>query len=227
MRWYKTILALLLCGCLLAAPMSPVAAQGGYPNGDVNNDGSINAADALLVLQQSVRLVTLSANAFTAADTNADGTVDAADALLILQYSVELIFMFPADMSGEERYYAARDAYYGATGKDFVNNGETDLEDVKSLLEKYGQDPEAADVDNCAISEDGLLLYNPISNAAARQKKLNRYDKADKVSGTIEFNGAVLHYSMPSKVTAYDAVHYLYPDQRLSGAAGTHQRHHV
>ena len=65
--------------------------------GDINDDGNIDAADALEALQHSVELKTLEGDAFTAADVTNDGTVDAADALNILQYSVELIDHFPVE----------------------------------------------------------------------------------------------------------------------------------
>ena len=65
--------------------------------GDVNNDGKIDASDALEALQHSVELKKLEGDAFTAADVTNDGTVDATDALNILQYSVELIDHFPVE----------------------------------------------------------------------------------------------------------------------------------
>ncbi len=62
--------------------------------GDINNDGKIDAADALLALQHSVKLITLEGNKATAADVNHDDKIDAADALKILQFSVNLIKEF-------------------------------------------------------------------------------------------------------------------------------------
>lgn len=56
--------------------------------GDVNGDGQVNAADALLALQDSVKLTELSGEQKDKADMNNDGRVDAADALEILQKSV-------------------------------------------------------------------------------------------------------------------------------------------
>ena len=53
-----------------------------------------NAEDALLALQQSVRLVSLGDASSVAADVNEDGSIDALDALLILQVSVDLIPSF-------------------------------------------------------------------------------------------------------------------------------------
>lgn len=59
--------------------------------GDVNGDGYIDAADALLCLRASVGLVTLTPEQKTAADVNHDGLIDAGDAILILRYDARLI----------------------------------------------------------------------------------------------------------------------------------------
>lgn len=59
--------------------------------GDMNSSGKITAADALLALQYSVGINTLSltsAEALARGDVNSSGKVTAADALLILQKSV-------------------------------------------------------------------------------------------------------------------------------------------
>ena len=58
--------------------------------GDINADGTVDAADSLLALQQSVRLVALGDQAAVMADINQDGRIDAQDALRMLQYSVHL-----------------------------------------------------------------------------------------------------------------------------------------
>lgn len=68
-----------------------------YTLGDVTEDDEINASDALMALQHSVKLITLADNSFSAADVDASGVVDATDALYILQYSVKLIDAFPAE----------------------------------------------------------------------------------------------------------------------------------
>ena len=73
------------------------AAKPAVTYGDVNNDGSINASDALEVLQHSVQLKTLEGDALTAADVTGEGEVNATDALNILQYSVKLIDHFPVE----------------------------------------------------------------------------------------------------------------------------------
>ena len=59
--------------------------------GDVNGDGYIDAADALLCLRASVGLITLTPEQEAAADVNHDGLVDAGDAILILRYDARLI----------------------------------------------------------------------------------------------------------------------------------------
>jgi endoglucanase len=63
--------------------------------GDVNNSGSIDIVDALLIAQYYVGItpVTFYQNA---ADTNGDGSISIVDALLIAQYYVGIITTFPA-----------------------------------------------------------------------------------------------------------------------------------
>jgi len=59
--------------------------------GDVNEDGQINSADALCVLQKSVGLIELTDSESFKGDVNQDSLINSADALLILQYAVGLI----------------------------------------------------------------------------------------------------------------------------------------
>ena len=58
--------------------------------GDVDGDGNITSADALLVLRKSVKLETFTDEQITAADVNKDGEINSADALFILRKSVKL-----------------------------------------------------------------------------------------------------------------------------------------
>lgn len=62
--------------------------------GDVDGDGSINSADALLVLQHSVGSKTLTAEQKKRADVTRDGNINSQDALKILQHSVGAITEF-------------------------------------------------------------------------------------------------------------------------------------
>lgn len=67
--------------------------------GNVNDDGSIDTADAVLTLQYAAGLIDRSALNTAAADVNGDGSIDTADAVLILQYAAGLIDRFPAQPS--------------------------------------------------------------------------------------------------------------------------------
>ena len=73
------------------------ALKNGAKLGDVNNDGSIDTADAVLVLQCAAKLIKDEDLNKAAADVNGDGTIDTADAVLILQHAAKLISKFPAE----------------------------------------------------------------------------------------------------------------------------------
>ena len=59
--------------------------------GDVDANGRVDADDALMALQSSVRKFTITDEDFAAADVNADGKITAVDALRILQCAVGII----------------------------------------------------------------------------------------------------------------------------------------
>ena len=59
--------------------------------GDVNGDGTIDAADAVMIQRYDSGLTTLTDEQLAAADVNADGLVDAADAVRIQRYDAGLI----------------------------------------------------------------------------------------------------------------------------------------
>ena len=75
------------------------AGQGGegVTYGDINGDGSYNAADVLMVLQYDANNITLEPDQITAADVNGDGSYNASDALLILQRGANKIESFPVE----------------------------------------------------------------------------------------------------------------------------------
>lgn len=76
------------------ATPTPTPTPGSTSNtGDVNEDGTIDIVDALLVAQFYVGLAPSNFNE-SLADTNCDGTIDIIDALLIAQYYVGLISGF-------------------------------------------------------------------------------------------------------------------------------------
>lgn len=107
----------LLCSFVLLTPLmlTPrISVAEATKVGDVDGDGSINAADALLCLQHSVCLVQLSEAAAQAADVDGSAQIDAADALMILQRSVGLNHHFPAQpLAGMEGLtYSMRQGQY-------------------------------------------------------------------------------------------------------------------
>lgn len=65
-----------------------------YVLGDVNNDLSIDANDALHILKSVAKMISLDENQIVAANVNRDAAVDANDALLILKYVAKMISGF-------------------------------------------------------------------------------------------------------------------------------------
>ena len=59
--------------------------------GDVDGNGTVNAADAVMVLRSDAGLTTLTAEQTSAADINGDGAVNASDAVQILRFDAGLI----------------------------------------------------------------------------------------------------------------------------------------
>ena len=59
--------------------------------GDVNEDGVVDAGDAILVSRYDTGLVTLTSSQLKAGDVNGDGTVDAGDAVIISRFDAGLI----------------------------------------------------------------------------------------------------------------------------------------
>ena len=62
--------------------------------GDVNGDGKINTADAVVILKFAAEMITLDDVKTLAGDTNHDGKVNTADAVLILKYAAGMISAF-------------------------------------------------------------------------------------------------------------------------------------
>ena len=59
--------------------------------GDVNGDGTVDAADAVLVQRYDAGMIALGDTQLEAADVNSDGIADAADAVIIMRYDAGLI----------------------------------------------------------------------------------------------------------------------------------------
>ena len=101
MRLLCTVMALVLFVASLPAAGAEETGQAGLTFGDVNGDTKVDPADALAILQHTVKLSEIPTEQQRVADVNMSGAIDATDALHVLQKSVELIEYFSAEVDYE------------------------------------------------------------------------------------------------------------------------------
>lgn len=101
MRLLCTVMALALFVASLPAAGAEETGQAGLTFGDVNGDTKVDPADALAILQHTVKLSEIPAEQQRVADVNMSDAIDATDALHVLQKSVELIEYFSAEVDYE------------------------------------------------------------------------------------------------------------------------------
>ena len=65
--------------------------------GDADQNGEVDNADAMIILQYAVGLIDASAINRAIADVNGDGKVNNRDAMLIMQRKLDLIDKFPVE----------------------------------------------------------------------------------------------------------------------------------
>ena len=207
----KCLLSFLLAAVLLVCPLPQAdGAATSLVMGDVNADGQIDAADALICLQYSVQLNVMSAEEKSMGDVNADYAINASDALQILQHSVGLIDAFANKGDGKVNL----DLYYGVDGSDFTEVQTIDnIDNSKEVIDKLGGANDPSEVEQYPLDEYGKMIYNPISAESQKTGNLHKYNNAEKVSGTLTVDGITVDYSMPTNITAYDAVPITYTVQ--------------
>lgn len=146
----------LLSGLLAPALAAGMVTIGGFgaaaaAYGDLDGNGTVNASDALMVLQYSVDLIELSPEQAVVADVNADGSINASDALNILQKSVGLIDHFDAEpregRHGLEITY--QDGAYNQT------RDEVEIEGARSTFQVS-----ATYNDNMALPAGMVMVYS-------------------------------------------------------------------
>ncbi|MBR4867927.1 MAG: hypothetical protein IKU10_02120, partial [Clostridia bacterium] len=182
--------------------------------GDLDADGSVTAADALVVLKITVGKVTPTTEQLECGDVTADGQTKADDALDILKFVVGKIDVFTAQvihqMTPEEQYYYYRDHEYKVNYSDFEEPEEISGDmSPEEIVEKLGGTPETGDVTTYK-TVDGKLVYTPLSNEAKRLGELSKYNAVKKTTGTITLGGTKVEYSIPVGGTAYDMIPITY-----------------
>lgn len=109
----KKIVSILL---VLVLALSLVPTAFAASKGDINGDGNVSSADALMVLQYSVGQIRSIDK--TKADVNKDGAVNSADALIILQICVGLVSGFDMPKTVKDTVALYNSALKSTYGKD-------------------------------------------------------------------------------------------------------------
>ena len=157
--------------------------------GDVNGDSTVNASDALAVLNYCVGNLELPSEAFFRADVNADKSVNSIDALEILRYTVGIIDRFKAEDGETVDSAEAVETYNKAIEK------AKRFRPSYTLLENFSNN-----VDDIKVSsKNPLISAARLREIEERTKKENSYNKsyssiikqksddsADKMLGAIE-----------------------------------------
>ena len=76
-RFFKSVIVLTICASFI---LSLPVAKASYKKGDVNNDGQISTADAIIVIKIAARQKSATANEKTAADMDGNGVISTEDA---------------------------------------------------------------------------------------------------------------------------------------------------
>ena len=97
----KILVSILLVAVVAVCSFAFFAQGAAGTAGDVNLDGTVTAADAMLVLSATSNLESLSAEQIIRADVTYDGTVNSVDALRILMYVTGNVSDL-GDVGGEE-----------------------------------------------------------------------------------------------------------------------------
>ncbi|MBR3844859.1 MAG: beta-galactosidase, partial [Clostridia bacterium] len=180
----------LLFAVFTAPPATlSLAATGHW--GDGNNDGTINASDALITLRVAVEKQTVTDDELFLLDVDGNEQLNANDALLILRYAVQKIVRFPVDQGS---YLVEDDTQWLSM----------DMDEIIDTID--GETPPSAISDDYKTHADGGLIYNPLSREMDSAEK-TKYNISKKTTGTLTLkDGSVLTYSLPTDVTAYDMI---------------------
>lgn len=197
-------LSLLLVLSMLCATLffsSVVVAAGESYFGDINKDGTIDASDALLALQCSVKLKELDAQEQDRGDVNGDNEINATDALLILQYSVKLITEFPVEKSSivSNPWSADTQAYA-------QQRAETDPGVIRTTFQQSGSYSPTDDVQ----SDSTMVYISLIANASNlyeswKEKKQNCAQESLDIMTAVGRDDGQEYFRMYPERQDYDA----------------------
>lgn len=143
-------------------------------SGDVNQDGFVDASDALLVLKHAAKLSMLESEVLPAADINADNIIDASDALMILKVAARLLMLNENEAEEIQTLSMDGDLINGYKASEVYTSASYE-EELEIILDYFDSKKYNADkVVEGDISYYGRYALSQLSNAKAL---LYAYDK--------------------------------------------------
>lgn len=205
----KRLLALLLALAIYLPSTLIGGAAGSWADddgfyGDLDSNGAVNASDALLCLQASVQLITLTDEQATAADVDANGIVNAVDALWMLQMSVGLISSFPAKDWPPQP--VPSDVQTGSDGTE-----DTISPDISSLIQDTSPSPDSAESTPAVSSEaepPTVESYSPVtpdpsqSSSTGTESEIASSTSSAGTSSEVSFFNPSTATSVPSSTVS-------------------------
>lgn len=168
----KRFLSILLIFALLIGATPIIASALPLPLGDADNNGKINASDALLALKHAVGKGSLTPGQISACDVDCSDKVNATDALHILKYSVGKLRQFTPNLTGKVLTVAT---VYPERLDDSTNYGRAMWMGIKTAIGKYGAETVFVDTVELNELEERLAYFDlvemPSEKARALAKK--------------------------------------------------------
>lgn len=179
---------LLICLLLTAFFNAPVNA---YPQGDVDGNGKVEAADARIALRSAVKLETLTSVKRARADMDGDGVVTTADARSILRIAVGL------NAAEKNEYDILRSGTYYFKGR-ITENGSSETVEIAETPSGVYMSGSIDGLNIGILRKSGTVYFVYPEKKAAMKLTSALMNMMDITEEDLEFDTGLSFSSLPS-----------------------------